>query len=115
MNPDVNPADFAYALAVAEAEAEAEQIIRTYVRWLREASRQAETTPNSHFYAALAVVLDCAIQTDRHNFAMLVTTMLSIDIAKAHVEFADWYATIPNSLRGQIDCVRMAMKEREIR
>lgn len=113
MNPDLHPDDFAFALAQAEIEQDAERIIRSFSRWCREASRKAETTPNSHFYAALAVVLDTAVQTDRHNFALLVTTMLSIDIAKAHAAFADWYATMPDELRGQIDGVRQAMRAKE--
>lgn len=105
--------DFLLAMAHTEAELGAERRIRTYIRWCRSAARQAQTLPNSHFYAALAVVLESAIHTDRHSFAVLVADMLSVDIAKAHDAFARWYVDMPKAVADQIAGVRQTMQERE--
>jgi hypothetical protein len=109
----VSDDDFLLAMAHSEAELDAERRIRTYIRWCRSAARQAQTQPNSHFYAALAVVLESAIHTDRHHLAVLLIDMLSIDIAKAHDAFARWYVDMPKAVADQIGGVRRAMQARE--
>jgi hypothetical protein len=109
----VSDDDFLLAMAHTEAELDAERRIRTYIRWCRSAARCAMTQPNSHFYAALAVVLESAIHTDRHRLAVLVADMLSVDIAKAHDTFAQWYATMPRAVQQEIGGVRQAMQAKE--
>jgi hypothetical protein len=105
--------DFLLAIAHSEAELDAERRIRTYIRWCRSACCKAKTQANSHFYASLAGALETAIHTDRHKFAVLIADMLSIDIAKAHDAFAEWYVTMPKDVAHQIAGVRREMQARE--
>jgi hypothetical protein len=105
----VSDDDFLLAIAHSEAELDAERRIRTYIRWCHSATRCAMTQPNRRFYAALAVVLESAIHTDRHNLA----DMLSVDIAKAHEAFSQWYATMPRAVQQEIAGVRQTMQARE--